>query len=74
MANMQGAPSSGEEQKTALEQYGVDHGEDGRIGADSQRQGGHCGQHEAPIFTEHARSVLEVLQERFKHRKAAWWE
>ena len=50
-----------------LEQHGVDHREDGRIRADSQRQGEHRNAGEPRIAAQGAESIAEIPKYRRKH-------
>ena len=44
-----------------LQQNRVDHGKDGGVGSDAQRQGGNRGDGEAGVLEEHAQRVLNLL-------------
>jgi len=49
--------------ESGLSSHCVDHGKDGGVGADAERQGGDRGDGEAGVLDEHVQRMLDVIPE-----------
>jgi hypothetical protein len=50
-------------ERQRLQDYGIHHGENGRVGADAEREGKNCDGGEAGGFAQYAKGVAKVLKD-----------